>query len=166
LPLRKGQRQLPWLCGRYVDSNADYICDRSEPEPSILTTTTFKPSAETITDVPHASAEVRPPRPSFSEKYPFLPVSAVLVAAYVLSHLLSKRGTVSVVAYRWFWNVLLLLTFLVTAISGVLFVIRINYGVVVPLPGNTLFWHVETGIAMTLISVFHILGTRTTGRAL
>ena len=58
--------------------------------------------------------------------------------------------------HRKIWNALLLITFLASGILGILLVIRINFGVAIPLPFNVMFWHVETGIAMFMISIFHI----------
>ncbi|MFH1056024.1 MAG: hypothetical protein V1744_08035 [Candidatus Altiarchaeota archaeon] len=89
--------------------------------------------------------------------YDFLNLSAVILAAYVLSFMLYRRGTISLMAHRRVWNVLLLFTFLVCAALGVLLLLRINYGIVVQLPLNMLYWHVESAIALTVISVFHIL---------
>jgi hypothetical protein len=51
----------------------------------------------------------------------------------------------------------LTLAFLVSGLLGILLVVRINYGPAIQLPFNILFWHVEFGIAMTLISIFHII---------
>ena len=54
------------------------------------------------------------------------------------------------------WNIFLLITFLIPGILGILMVMKINFGMVMPLPFDLLFWHVEIGIAMFVISIFHI----------
>ena len=59
--------------------------------------------------------------------------------------------------HRKFWNILLLITFLASGILGILLVIRINLGIAMLLPFNIMFWHVEIGIAMVVISIFHTL---------
>lgn len=135
----------PGDCGRYVDSGGDGLCDLSEPEEI--------PVGETVE-----------PQPSIVKAafggdsiYNFLPLSAVLFIAYMISFSASRQGSVSLRKHRQIWNVLLLLTFLVSAGLGILLVIRINYAWRIPLPFNVLYLHVEAGIAMTVISVFHII---------
>lgn len=52
---------------------------------------------------------------------------------------------------------MLLTTFLLSGLSGIYLIIQINYGFKISFPFNILFWHVEMGIAMATIGVFHIL---------
>ena len=89
--------------------------------------------------------------------YDLAPISLFLIFLYVLSHILSKKNIISIGNHRKLWNILLLVTFLVSGILGILLVIKINFGIAIPLPFNILFWHVEAGIAMAVISIFHIL---------
>jgi len=89
--------------------------------------------------------------------YHLLLISLVLTILYIVSHILSKKKVISVVNHRKIWNILLLATFLASGIFGILLVIRINFGIAIPLPFNILFWHVEIGIAMVAISIFHII---------
>jgi hypothetical protein len=51
---------------------------------------------------------------------------------------------------------LLLLSFLSSALLGLLLIIRINWGWTVALPFNMLYWHVETATAMAVITLFHL----------
>jgi len=90
-------------------------------------------------------------------RYDFVNLATVMIAAYSLSFILYRQGKITVRAHRRVWNILLLFTFTVCAALGVLLLLRINYGIVVSLPLDMLYWHVEAGIAMTVISVFHIL---------
>ncbi|MBN1168942.1 hypothetical protein JXA63_03540 [Candidatus Woesebacteria bacterium] len=84
-------------------------------------------------------------------------IGTLLILLYLGSLALVKKGKVKLVTQRRFWNVLLGTFFLSTATLGILLVIRISYGVNVPLPFNMLFWHVETGIAFSFIAIFHAL---------
>jgi len=119
----------PGDCGRYVDANDDLICDQSQNEIT----------AQAINV------------PLFSEKYPFIPITVLLSIAYFVS---LKIKRISLPAQRKFWNFLLLITFLVSAGLGVLLVLNINFGLGWNIR-TALFWHVNFGIAMTIISVFH-----------
>jgi len=89
--------------------------------------------------------------------YDFADLTAYIVLVYGASFLLYRGGRITVRAHRMVWNALLFLTFAASAASGVILILKINYGIVVAAPFNLLYWHVETGIAMTVISVFHIL---------
>jgi hypothetical protein len=49
-----------------------------------------------------------------------------------------------------------LVTFLATAIFGLILAVRRDYALLFNFPINLLFWHVEAGIVMTVVSVFHL----------
>lgn len=88
--------------------------------------------------------------------YHLLPITIILILLYFITHFLAKKKIISIVYHRKVWNVLLLITFLLSGISGILLVIKINFGITTPLSLNILFLHIETGIAMFIISVFHV----------
>jgi len=54
------------------------------------------------------------------------------------------------------WNILLTISFLAMAILSVLLIIQINSGNTIHLGINILYWHVITGIIMTVITLFHM----------
>ena len=94
----------------------------------------------------------------FGGTYDFIPIAGALLILYLASWYLSQRGIVLTQAnHKKVWNVCLLTSFLVAGILGLLMVIRINYGVSIPLPFNMLFVHVEFGIALATIAIFHVL---------
>ncbi len=128
----------PGDCGRYVDTDGDEICDLSQPTP-----------------------EVRGGQQGAKESaggridYFFIHIVFILITFYLVSLLISKKKK-KIRQHRKIWNILLLITFLISGIFGILLVLRINYGIEIPLYSDLLFWHVEFGIAMTIISIFHI----------
>lgn len=130
----------PGECGRYVDTNNNQICDHSELAP-----------ATAVANTPNQQTTVG------GRQYFLLPISIILLLAYGASWMLAQKDVIDRVLHRRVWNVLLLLTFAASAGLGVLLALRISSGLVIPLPFDQLFWHVEAGIAMTAISVFHIL---------
>jgi len=89
--------------------------------------------------------------------YPFIPVVLIFSILYALTHLLSKKKIITPITHKKIWNILLLITFLISGILGIFLVLKVNLGIVVPLPFNSLYWHVEAGITMALISIFHII---------
>lgn len=88
--------------------------------------------------------------------YNVSPIAVAFFLVYAVSFILYKSRRMRAATHRKIWNVLLLLTFLITGVLGLLLTIRLNYGWRFNLPFDMLFWHVETGIVMSLISFFHI----------
>jgi hypothetical protein len=130
--------QEPGKCGNYVDANKDALCDHSQENLD----------AEEQMSI---SENVK------SNKYNFFPLTIFLILIYIVSHVLSKRGKISIRTHRKIWNVLLTITFLLAGLTGVYFVLKINYGFTISTSFNLMRLHVQTGIAMTLICIFHII---------
>jgi hypothetical protein len=146
----------PGECGRYIDTNQDAICDLSQTRPTttLLTTATIPDSISSSTTEP---SEAQPPvqKPATGE-YNFLSISFGLLIMYFLSSYLSKRGILfSAKTHRKIWNVLLFFTFFGAGITGILIVLRLDQRWEIPFIRDITFWHVETGLAMTIIAFFH-----------
>ncbi len=84
------------------------------------------------------------------------PIAIGFFLIYAISFVLYKTKRIKIATHRKIWNVLLLATFLVTGIFGLILTIQLDYRLPFQMPVNLLFWHVEAGIVMTLISIFHI----------
>ena len=121
----------PGQCARYIDTNKNNICDYSQGTATTL----------------------------IRNNYHLFPILFILSLLYGASILLVNKKLLALATHRKIWNVLLLITFLISAILGILLIMKINYNWQIPI-SNSLFWHVEAGIAMTTISVFHILWHR------
>jgi len=139
-PYDKVNCEYPGDCGRYIDQDNDNICDNSIiiPQESI-------------------NLNSEPLKIKQSPPYHFFQIIIVLLILYLLTYSLSKFNYLKLITHRKIWNLLLLLTFLATSILGILLTIKINYGITINLPFKILFWHIEIGIAMATISIFHIL---------
>ena len=88
--------------------------------------------------------------------YNVSPIAVALLLIYVASFVLYKAKRIDVATHRKVWNTLLLVTFLTTAAFGLVLAIRRDYVLSFRIPFNLLFWHVEAGVVMTLISLFHL----------
>jgi len=88
--------------------------------------------------------------------YPLIPVTIIILAAYGSTWLFSKWGIFSKKSHRKFWNVLLLVAFLVSGLLGIFSVIKINWKLEIPNYDNYLKWHVAFGIGLVIISLFHL----------
>ena len=88
--------------------------------------------------------------------YPLLPVAVLTLMAYFITWLFSQWGMITLKAHRKFWNILLLLTFLVCGLSGLFSIVKINYKLDIPWYDQILRWHVVLGAGMVFVSFFHL----------
>ncbi|MDF1574186.1 MAG: hypothetical protein P1P86_03220 [Bacteroidales bacterium] len=58
---------------------------------------------------------------------------------------------------RRFWNFLLLFFFISTAVPGLFLVVKVNYKLNIPWVEEVMQWHVDCGIAFSLVALFHLL---------
>lgn len=88
--------------------------------------------------------------------YPLLPVSVITIVAYFATWLFAQWGIFSQKSHRKFWNYLLLITFLVSGLLGLLSVVKVNYKLEIPFYDTLMQWHVSMGIGMVFIALFHL----------
>ena len=136
----------PGICNLYVDSNIDSICDYSQENPQTQ-----------LNSITQTKETLQPLPAKLTINYNLLSISAILIVIYLSSFILSKTNYITPVFHRRLWNAILMISFLGAGISGILLVLKLSYGINLLSQINMLFWHVETGIVMTLISIFHIL---------
>ena len=91
-----------------------------------------------------------------NSSYYLLTISVIVFVAYIISFFLSRISIIKKSTHKKVWNLLLLITFLITAILGIILVIQINYKLNFPLINKILIWHVNFGISMTIIAIFHL----------
>ncbi|MGV8171058.1 MAG: hypothetical protein ACP5OA_00005, partial [Candidatus Woesearchaeota archaeon] len=89
--------------------------------------------------------------------YKSLSIAIITIILYLASWLLSYFKKISTYLHRKIWNWLLLIVFIPVLLTSLFWVLRVDYGIIVNMPFNISFWHVEFGIIMILISLFHIL---------
>jgi len=93
---------------------------------------------------------------SFFTGYNVSPIAIVFFVVYAVSFFLYKTKRMRIATHRKIWNVLLMATFLITGIFGLILTIQLDYQLPFTIPFDLLFWHVEAGVVMTLISLFHM----------
>ncbi|MFA7301631.1 MAG: hypothetical protein WC069_04935 [Candidatus Shapirobacteria bacterium] len=79
-------------------------------------------------------------------QYNLILISAVMVVAY----LVTKK-------YRKFWNFVLLFSFLISGGLGLALAFCIDQNISTAWYSQMLWLHVETGIIMAMVSIFHTL---------
>ncbi|MDX9928546.1 MAG: hypothetical protein RBS37_01705 [Bacteroidales bacterium] len=76
---------------------------------------------------------------------------------YLFTALLCRENFAGRMAVRKLWNFLLLITFLVTALAGIILALQISLGFEIPGLKELLKIHVETGIAFSFTAILHII---------
>lgn len=152
-PFGEVNESYPGTCGRYRDTDQDGICDLSQSSPETrLQTSDENPEGNQDT--------MNQTKVSISSNarinYYFIPILFILIIFYLSTFLLGQKKIIKKVRHRKIWNVILLITFLVSGIFGLILAITISSGIRLSFYADLLFWHVEFGIAMAIISIFHI----------
>ena len=93
---------------------------------------------------------------SSKKPYHLILISSLTLGLYALTFILVKTNVMKLATHRKIWNVLLLVFALVSCLLGFLLVIQINYNVKMDWLWTVKLLHVEFGIAMTIIALFHI----------
>jgi spermidine synthase len=89
--------------------------------------------------------------------YSIYPVGILSLVFYLFTYLLAKTGMIRFSIHRQLWNVLLLVTFLTTAVLGLILAIQVNYKIKLGITDTLMVWHVDFGIAMAMIAIYHLL---------
>ncbi len=153
----------PWpgQCSRYWDSDDNGICDLSEPAPddravNIIETETGDTATGNEVIQTDITDDTNTDNPTRTRTYHVLEIGAVLSVLYLITYLASQNGKITYANHKKLWNWMLLGTFMVAAILGLIMAIILNYGWVLPF-ADSMYIHVEFGIAMAFISIFHVL---------
>ncbi len=89
--------------------------------------------------------------------YLLLPIGAISLLLYLFCNLLVRLGVIGESTHRKIWNTILLVTFLPTVILGFLLAIQVNYKLEWEVVKPLLKWHVDFGIGMSFVAIFHII---------
>jgi len=79
------------------------------------------------------------------------------ILLYLISYFFYRIGYYSLQLHRKFWNSILAVAFLLTAIAGVFLALQITYKWNIPFIKTVLKWHVEFGIGMAVTGLFHLI---------
>lgn len=88
--------------------------------------------------------------------YHVISIGAISVLLYLLSIAGQRSGIITRRDHRAAWNILLLITFIFTAAAGIILALKASYKWDNPVIPQFLNWHVETGIGMSFIAIFHL----------
>lgn len=109
------------------------------------------------TDTASHSAPEAAPVTKTKKPYSLVLISAITLALYAFTAILVKAGKMRKATHRRIWNVVLLITGLVSCLLGFFLVIQLNYHIGLDAMRTIRYYHVQFGIAMTIVAVIHIL---------
>ncbi len=89
--------------------------------------------------------------------YHFFTILIIVVVAYMLTYLFVLLKKIPLNVHRMSWNFALLASFLITGIIGLVLAFLIDQKLDISWYKNYLWLHVEFGIIMAAISLFHVL---------
>jgi len=116
---------------------------------------TFQPVKDTLAQE-KTTTDTKSPA---NHTYPYLlvPILMLLLAFYILTLFLVNKEIIKLSTHRKIWNISLTITFLVSGVLGLIMAFMINYGHIPDFYRTLLKLHVDFGIAMAIISIFHLL---------
>lgn len=88
--------------------------------------------------------------------YDMILPSIPFLAGYFLTYALCKRHFIKKSLHVNLWNFILFSAFLITGIAGFVLMILLELGVITSFNLGLLYWHVELGITMAMVTVFHV----------
>ena len=91
------------------------------------------------------------------QNYQTIPILSALLVLYLFSIWLVKTKKITLFDQRRFWNIVLLITFLVSGTLGLVLAISIDQKINLSWYLSFLNLHVKFGIAMSLVSIFHLI---------
>ncbi|MBS0011584.1 MAG: hypothetical protein KFF49_09260 [Bacteroidales bacterium] len=88
--------------------------------------------------------------------YHVITIGIISVILYFLTFTGSKFGIITKRDHRYFWNIILLFTFLITATAGIFLALQSNYKWDIQGLEKILSWHVDFGIALSFTALIHL----------
>ena len=74
---------------------------------------------------------------------------------YLFTYSLYRMNLIKKTWHINIWNLIIGLTFLISAGAGFVLLLFMEFGVALPISAQLLYWHVELGMSLVLVTVFH-----------
>lgn len=88
---------------------------------------------------------------SYEVLIPTLP----FIGGYLTTYTLYKFKIIKKILHINIWNFIIGLAFLIAGGAGFLLLILMALGMITTINHTLMYWHVEVGISLTLITIFH-----------
>ncbi len=122
---------------------------------------TPKPDSISVIPVKQEQAQAIPSSVPQKKKhntvpYHFFSIALPLTGLYILLQWLSNQQKIKKASFFKIWNTLLLITFVITALLGLLLTVKLIYHLQIPFIKSIYLVHVDFGVAMSVITLFHL----------
>jgi len=87
--------------------------------------------------------------------YDMLIPSIPVIVGYLSTFILFRRGLIRKSLHVNIWNFVIGVAFLISGGAGFLLMVLMEIGVKLPISPQLLYWHIELGITLALVTVFH-----------
>jgi hypothetical protein len=88
--------------------------------------------------------------------YDIIIIPAVLIIAYIITYLSYRRNTIGKNFHNKAWNLILLISFIFTALIGTIQAGIIDFDINFSLIAALNYWHTEFGISFFVLIFFHL----------
>ncbi|MGV8086757.1 MAG: hypothetical protein ACP5N1_03945, partial [Candidatus Woesearchaeota archaeon] len=137
-----------------LSDSFQYLHDNYALRPAVVREIAIAMSNNLVVNISDTS-EIN--NPSSQHIYPVLIIVIATHLLYLLTFVLSKRDIISINTHRKIWNWLLLVVFIPVMVTSILWLLRVEYNIIIPTFFNVSYLHVVSGLIMIIISAFHIL---------
>lgn len=87
--------------------------------------------------------------------YDIIIPSIPFLVGYFGTYALYKKHFIKKAIHVNIWNFIIGVAFLISAGGGFLLLILLELGIILPINFGLMYWHVELGITLVLVAVFH-----------
>jgi hypothetical protein len=81
--------------------------------------------------------------------------SIPVIAGYLLTYSLYRLKIISKSMHTNLWNMIIGISFVISAGAGFILICLLDMGITLPISPELLNWHVEYGITLALVTIFH-----------
>jgi len=152
----------PGQCPRYEDTNQDNVCDHSQ-SPSGSSVNNHSNNGQGNLDREKGenrnninSSDIQTAKFVPGENYYLIPLTITTIIIYLVTYLLYLESRLRRHIFYKIWNYVLIISFLVTGVTGLIMMIIINYGIISSWNLTIDFWHAEFAIIMATSTLFHL----------
>jgi hypothetical protein len=83
-----------------------------------------------------------------------IPVMPFIIG-YLLTYSLYRLNIIKKSIHISLWNMIIGIAFLISAGAGFILLILLELGISLPISPELLYWHVELGVTLVLVTIFH-----------
>ncbi|RJS49697.1 MAG: hypothetical protein CIT03_02440 [Methanobacterium sp.] len=152
----------PGQCSRYIDLDGSGSCDLALSAVSNTQNSSADSDNDTIDPVDDNGLEVSDTGPDALEganegsNFHILPVTIIIIGSYLFTYYLFKKGILKPKQHKRIWNILVIIGYIGTGLTGVLLTLMIKLGISTAYNSGITYWHAELALLMVLGTFIHL----------